>query len=424
MRLLYTVCLTLAMPLVLLRLWWRGRLAPGYRQRIGERFGRLPAGLPRGVVWFHAVSVGETIAAVPLVRALQQARPGLPVLVTSTTPTGSERVRALLGESVSHCYLPYDLPWLLRRFIACVQPRLLVILETELWPNTLAACAAAGVPVVLANARLSEQSARGYARVGSLTRGMLQQLAVVAAQNAADGERFVALGLPRERLQVTGSVKFDLTLDAALRDRAAALRAAWTDHGRRPLWIAASTHEGEEAIVLEAQRRLQQQLPGLRLLLVPRHPERFDRVAQQVREAGFTLYRRSSGGVPDDGAQVILGDSMGELLLFYGVADAALVGGSLLPVGGHNLLEPAAWGVPVLSGPYRHNFLAISQLLDDAGALATVHDAAALAAAVAGLLGDAVRRERAAAAGLAVLAANRGAVACQLGVIERCLTAR
>lgn len=421
MRYLYTLCLTLAMPLVVLRLLWRSRLSPGYRQRMGERFAHLPACLPAGVIWVHAVSVGETIAAVPLVKGLQQAHPGTPVLVTSTTPTGSERVRALFGDSVAHAYMPYDLPWLLWRFIARVQPKILVILETELWPNTLAACAHAGIPVVLANARLSGKSARGYARLGALSRGMMQHLSAVAVQNAADGERFLTLGLPAARLSVTGSVKFDLTLDDALQQQAAALRAAWSGHGRHPLWIAASTHEGEDTLLLQAHAQLLRQFPALRLLLVPRHPERFDRVAAQVTQAGLHVYRRSEGGEPGEEVQVILGDSMGELLLFYGVADIAFVGGSFVPVGGHNLLEPAAWGIPVLSGPHLHNFAQVSTLLSGAGALQVLAREGELVTAVTALLQSAAAREKAGQAGKAVLAANRGAVSRQLAIISSCL---
>lgn len=422
MRLLYTLLLTLAMPAILLRLWWRGRLAPAYRRRIAERFAKVPDAVPSGVLWVHAVSVGETIAAVPLIRAWQQQCPDVPVLVTSTTPTGSDRVRAMLGDSVSHCYLPYDLPWLMQRFVHRVVPCALVIMETELWPNTIAACYRAGVPVMLANARLSGKSACGYARLAALTRPMLQQITVVAAQNADDGERFLSLGLPAERLQVTGSVKFDLEIDDTLRAQAAALHQCWSDGGQRPVWMAASTHEGEDAMVLAAHRQLLQRYPTLRLVLVPRHPERFARVAGQAVADGFVVAARSAGTPPAE-AHVIIGDTMGELLLFYGAVDLALVGGSLLPIGGHNLLEPAAWGVPVLSGPYRHNFLAISQLLDDAGALTTVRSADELVTAISALLEDAGERQRAADAGLAVLAANRGAVGRQLAILTECCAA-
>jgi 3-deoxy-D-manno-octulosonic-acid transferase len=419
MRFLYTLLLSVLMPVIVLRLWWRGRHAAGYRQRMGERFARVPDAVPSGVIWFHAVSVGETIAAVPLIRAWQQQHPGDAVLVTSTTPTGSERVRALLGDSVSHCYLPYDLPCLMRRFVRRIAPRVLVVMETELWPNTMAACHQAGVPVLLANARLSAKSARGYARLPALTKPMLQQLTAVAVQNPVDGERFLALGLPADRLHITGSVKFDVSIDEALREQAAALRSCWSEHGRRRLWIAASTHEGEDAIVLAAHRQLLAQHPDARLVLVPRHPERFARVAEQAAAAGFAVARRSAGD-PAAAAEVIIGDTMGELLLFYGAADVALVGGSLLPIGGHNLLEPAAWGVPVLSGAHTHNFTEIARLLADAGALRTV-SADDLAEAVAHLLENAAERQRCARAGQAVLAANRGAVSRQLALLNECL---
>lgn len=423
MRPLYTLLLTLAMPLALLRLLWRSRRLPAYRQRLGERFAVGVEALPEGAVWFHAVSVGEVIAAVPLVKATQAAHPDMPVLVTTTTPTGSERVRALLGDSVAHVYLPYDLPWLLARFLRRVQPRLLVILETELWPNLLAACRSRAVPVLLANARLSEKSARGYARFGGLTRGLLQALDTVAVQNADDGERFVRLGLPRERLDVVGSVKFDVTLDETQRVCAEALKAQWTEHGRRPVWIAASTHAGEEALVLQAHRRLLAQHPRLRLLLVPRHPDRFETVARLIQEQGFNMHRRSGGALAEAGVDVLLGDSLGELLMLYGTAELAFIGGSLVPVGGHNPLEAVVWGLPVLSGPHRHNFSDINNRLETAGALETVADAEALAKAVAALFGNAALRAQRGQAGLAVLAANRGAVARQQALISRCLAA-
>ncbi len=418
MRWLYTLLLYSLLPLILLRLWWRGRLAPAYRQRIGERFGFFSTPPLRAPIWVHAVSVGETIAAAPLIRALQQRHPERDIVVTTMTPTGSERVRALFGDSVFHVYAPYDLPDALARFLKRVKPALALIVETELWPNTVATCAARGIPALLVNARLSEKSARGYMRVSALTRPMLQALTGVVAQNAADGERFVALGLPREQLTVSGSIKFDIELSAELRANAAAERER-LGLAQRPVWIAASTHDGEDDALLDAHAALRRHHPDLLLLLVPRHPERFDAVAAQVAQRGLVLVRRSSGGAVGGGDAVLLGDTMGELLLLLGCADIAFVGGSLIARGGHNMLEPAAWGLPIVTGDSDFNFREVSALLQQAGALVKVADTNALTAALATLLDDASERQQRGAAARQVVEQNRGALEKLLTVIDR-----
>lgn len=408
-RLLYSLLFYLLLPAILLRLCWRALRAPAYARRWGERLGRV-APLSGTVIWVHAVSVGETLAALPLIRRLQAAQPQARLLVTTTTPTGSARVRAALGDGVVHCYAPYDFPHAVRRFLDRVRPGLLIVMETELWPNVLHGCARRGIPVVLANARLSARSAAGYGRVAALTRPMLAALTRVAAQTREDGERLLALGLAPDRLHVTGNIKFDLELDAALHERAHRLRADWRG-GARPIWLAASTHEGEDEPVLAAHRRLLAVRPDALLVLVPRHPERFARVHALCARQGLRVLRRSAGQAPVADTQVLLGDTMGELLAFCGAADLVFVGGSLVPVGGHNLIEPAAWGKPVLSGPEVFNFVEAARLLEAAGGLRICADGAALADAVVELLGQPERRAAMGAAARAVAEANRGALA-------------
>lgn len=417
-RLLYTLTLYLALPFIALRLLWRARKAPAYARRWSERFaagGALPT---EPCIWVHAVSVGETLAALDMIRRLQAEYPDTPLLVTTTTPTGSERVRAALGDSVHHVYLPYDLPDHWWRFFRRLRPRMLIVMETELWPNLVAAASRRHIPVLLANARLSARSARGYARFSALTRPMLQRLACVAAQQQADADRFVALGLPASRLRVTGSIKFDLHLPAALRAQAAALHQAWVPPGGK-LWLAASTHEGEDAICLAAHRLARNHQPGLRLLLVPRHPERFGKVTALAVEQGFRTVRRSDyrGGDFD----VMVGDTMGELLAFYGASDIAFVGGSLVPRGGHNMIEPAAWARPVLSGPHLFNFTEVARLLEQAQALTLVENSEQLAEVLVSWCDQPALAMQKGQAALQVADANRGALDRLLAEIKRLL---
>ena len=413
----YTWLFRLFLPFILLRLWWRGRAQPSYRRRLRERFGRVPVRASRAhLIWVHAVSVGETLAAVPLIEKLAARHPDWQWLVTTTTPTGSERVRAslapLLGGRLLHFYAPYDLPGCLRRFLDALRPQVLVIMETELWPNLLSACRDRGIPTLLANARLSEKSAHGYQRLHRLTGPMLQDLDRVVAQYPADAKRFVSLGLPESRVVTTGNIKFDLHIDLGLESEAQALAHAWGGGGAspRPVWLAASTHLGEDELVLDAFAGLQAEFPHLLLVLVPRHPERFDQVARLVKQRGFRLQRRSDGGVPPTQVQVLLGDTMGELLRFYGACDVAFVGGSLVPVGGHNMIEPAAWGVPVVCGPHLHNFAAVSTMLRDAGGMAVVEDSAQLTEQLRQWLGDEDECRAAGARAREVAAANSGAL--------------
>ncbi len=409
-RTLYTLLFHLGLPLVALRLFLRSRKAPAYAQRIGERFAmNLPA-MRKGGIWVHAVSVGESIAAAPMIRALLQAYPQLPITITCMTPTGSERVRAMFADEprIQHCYLPYDLPWTAGRFLDHVQPKLAVIMETELWPNHIHQCAKRGIAVALANARLSERSARGYARFAGLTRPMLAEMSLIAVQTETEAERFRQLGARPECVEVTGSIKFDLRIDDQLLPRARALREQW-QAGQRPVWIAASTHEGEDEVILAAHRQLLEHHADALLILVPRHPERFNAVFE-LCSAQFPTIRRSSAAPVGSETAVLLGDTMGELLFLYALADIAFVGGSLVPNGGHNLLEPAALSLPVISGPHLFNFLEIAAMLRDAGALQEIDDAQGLAAEIRRLIELPQDARRMGEAGRAVMKANQGAL--------------
>lgn len=409
MRQLYSLVFYCLMPLILLRMLWRSRLAPAYRQRLLERLGffAVPSD-SRPVIWVHAVSVGETIAAAPLVEQILQRYPEYCVVLSTTTPTGSERVRALFGERVFHVYAPWDLPGAVRRFMARIKPQLLLIMETELWPNILHAASRRQCRVLLANARLSERSAKGYAKVGGLTRDMLGKLDSVACQAQDDGERLVALGLPRDKLHITGSIKFDLSLGEALRAESAELRQQ-LGSARRPVVVAASTHPGEDEQLLAAFSQVKERYSDCLLVLVPRHPERFDSVYELCGQAGWVLARRSSGRAPAAEVDILLGDTMGELLLLLSSATVAVIGGSLVEHGGHNVLEASVWGVPVVTGPYMFNFEEISALLVAAGGMRRLSDSEQLAPCLIHLLGDAEQRAAMAAAGLRVLEANRGA---------------
>ena len=410
MRSLYSLLYYLALPLVLLRFWWRGRRAPAYRQRLGERLGFAPPVQSGGQrpIWIHAVSVGETVAIAPLVERLLQRRPQRPILITTMTPTGAERVRSLFGDRVEHRYCPWDLPDAWWRFFRRQNPALCVIVETELWPNMLAACAVRQVPVVLANARLSARSARGYKRVAGLTRPMLSRLSLVAAQTESDGERFVALGLPRERLQVTGSIKFDIRPDPVQLEAGRQLRVQLGAH--RPVLIGASTHAGEDELLLRCWQQLRHSWPELVLMLVPRHPERFADVQRLAQGYSEALCCRSSGVPPTADTAIYLGDTMGELMLMYAAADLAFVGGSFSGSGGHNPLEPAALGKPVVMGPDTFNFAEITAQLATAGGLYQVADEAALVRVCGDLIGSAERRVRAGEAGQRYLLASQGAL--------------
>ncbi|QZN95472.1 lipid IV(A) 3-deoxy-D-manno-octulosonic acid transferase [Symbiopectobacterium purcellii] len=419
---LYTILLYLVQPLIWLRLWLRGRKAPAYRRRWSERYGFCAEKVKPNGIMLHSVSVGETLAAIPLVRALRHRYPSLPITVTTMTPTGSERVRSAFGNDVYHVYLPYDLPCALKRFFDQVNPKLVIIMETELWPNLITELHRRDIPLVIANARLSERSAAGYKKIGSLTRSILRRTTLIAAQNQEDGERFIDLGLPRSHLAVTGSLKFDISVTPELAARDVALRRQWAS--RRPVWIATSTHEGEEAIILAAHRELLNRFPDLLLILVPRHPERFPTTQALTQSLGFSYTLRSSGDVPAANTQVVIGDTMGELMMLYGIADIAFVGGSLVERGGHNPLEPAAHAIPVLMGPHTFNFKDICLKLSEAGGLITVKDTDSIVKEVNSLLTDEDYRLYYGRHAVEVLHQNQGALQRLLTLLEPYLPPR
>lgn len=402
-RFLYAALWALAAPLAVLRLAWRARRQPGYLARLGERFGRyspVPAG-PR--IWIHAVSVGETRAAAPLVEALERRFPGHHILVTHMTPTGRATGEALFGERVERAWLPYDLGFATRAFLAHFRPRLGIVMETELWPRLLEEARGAGVPVVLANARLSERSARRYARVPSIARWALANLRGIAAQTRQDAERFMALGAAA--VEVTGNVKFDLAIPADAAVRAARLRTLFG--AGRPVWVAGSTREGEEALLIEALDALE---PDALLVIVPRHPHRFDEVTALARARGHEVARRSEDLPVRPTTRVVVGDTMGEMLEYYGAADGVLMGGSFLAFGSQNLIEPCALGRPVIVGPHTFNFEEAADGAIAAGAARRVPDARAALALASELDRDPARRAAMGSAGLDFVAAHRGAV--------------
>ena len=402
---LYRLALLLAAPLIPLRLLWRGRRECGYWRHWGERLARGPAPVT-GALWIHAVSVGEMRAAQPLIAALRSAHPEAPVLLTCMTPTGRATAESLYGGFAHIVYLPYDYAWLVRRFLRRLRPCVGVMMETELWPNLIRAAAQAGVPLVLANARLSARSARGYARLPALTRASLQRIDSIAAQAEADAARLLELGAAS--VHVTGNLKFDIAPPADQLERGAAWKAAW---GTRPVLLAASAREGEETRLLRAFAAA---APDAALLvLVPRHPQRFDAVAGLIEAAGLPYQRRSAvdGAALNPDTRVLLGDSLGELFAYYAACDVAFVGGSLVPLGGQNLIEAASVGRPVLVGPYTYNFDDATRWAIEAGAALRVTDVDDLLDQALTLLGDAPARARMGAAGLAFAARHRGAAA-------------
>jgi 3-deoxy-D-manno-octulosonic-acid transferase len=422
LRALYILAVYLAAPIVSLLLLIRGLKDRSYWRNFSERFGFGPR-LDSNGVWIHAVSVGEVQAAAPLVASLREHYPDLPLIVTTFTPTGAARARALFKDGVRVRYVPFDLPGSVRRFFNRVRPRLAVIFETELWPNMYHQCGRRRIPLVLASARLSEKSVGRYRKLGGLFRDALSQGVVVAAQTSADADRFREIGADPDKAHVTGNIKFDFAVPPNTWAHGQQLRKVYAQG--RPLWIAGSTHRGEEEAALEAHKLVRGPHPRALLVIVPRHPNRFDDVARVIESAGIRYVRRSRV-VPDaDGvvrgmgtADVLLVDTLGELLDFYAAADVAFVGGSLVPVGGHNLLEPAALGLPILTGPHNFNSEEVARLLISRGAAEVVTDARGLGTRVAALLADPAERGRIGAVGQASIDSNRGALAKLLGLIN------
>ena len=417
-RFFYSVSIYLLSPIILLRLLYRALRAPAYARRWRERFGFVAQTNGGKTIWLHSVSVGETLAAMPLVKALQQRYPDYRLTVTCMTPTGSERIQAAFGDSVDHYYAPYDMPDSVARFLNRIRPELLLIMETELWPNTIAACSSRSIPVILANGRLSAKSAAAYGKIPRLVGSMLRSISAVVAQHDDDGNRFARLGLPPEALTISGNIKFDLHLDSEVRAKAQSLTTEWQGENQRPVLLAASTHAGEDELILQAYGQIKVALSVAPLLvLVPRHPERFNQVAQLCEQAGFLVARRSTGE-PTAPADILLGDTMGELMSFYGACDLAFVGGSLVPTGGHNMIEAAAWGVPVVTGPHLFNFAEASRLLIEGDAMIVCEDAYSLAEQCIGLFANRQRCTQMGDAAHRIAEANRGALDRLLAVID------
>ncbi len=415
MRWLYLLLSYLAAPLVAGVLLWKGFGNRAYWERFEERFGFGRSRLERPGIWLHAVSVGEVVAASSLVRELRARYPQLPMVVTTVTPTGARRVRDLFGDDVLHSYAPYDTPGSVRRFFVRMQPKLAIIMETELWPNLYAECGRRGIPLVLANARISPRSVERYRRFSGLFGYALSHGIVIGAQSERDAERFRSLGAATARVHVTGNLKADVGFPPEVPERGARFRA---EHlAGRPSWVAASTHEGEEAQVLDAHASVRSSLPEALLFLVPRHPERFASVAELLTSRGIRFSRRSAGAVPTPADEVFLVDTLGDLPMFYAAADVAFVAGSLVPIGGHNLLEPAALGKPILAGPHNFNAEDLATLLEESGALEIVPDAAGLAAAVVRLLSDDALRLARSDKALRAVAENGGALERLMGLI-------
>ena len=404
-RFLYALLWRIATPLVWLRLRLRARRQPGYALRIGERFGRYDPAPDMPRLWIHAVSVGETRAAAPLVEALARSHPGHRILVTPLTPTGRATGEEIFGDRVERAWLPYDMGFAVRRFLRHYRPAFGVVMETELWPRLLQECRAQSVPVMLANARLSERSARRYARFPAIARWALANLDGIAAQTPADAQRFEELGA--RAVAVTGNVKFDLAVPADIAVRGREFRERFG--AGRPVWVAGSTREGEEALLLDALAA--DSIPAdVLLVIVPRHPQRFDEVAQVAAARGLKVARRSDAGAVDPHVRVMVGDSMGEMLAYYAAADVVLMGGSFLDYGSQNLIEPCALGKPVIVGPSTFNFEQAAEGAIAAGAAVRVPGARAALALAAAIQADPARRAAMGEQGSAFVAAHRGAV--------------
>lgn len=405
----YTSALYLLVPLVLVRLLWLGKKNPAYHLRWRERFGYvtvLEGNKP--IIWIHAVSVGEIQASRPLVEYLNQHYPDYQILVTTVTPTGAATAAQIYGGIIQHRYFPYDLPGAVKRFLASVNPVILLILETEIWPNLYRQCRAADIPVLLLNARLSERSLRGYRLLKSLTQQTLKDTRCIAAQSTADAKRFIEAGAPADRVMMMGNLKFDISIAASVVEQGAVIRRKFMVN--RPIWIAASTHQGEESLLLDALTIVRQNLPDSLLVIAPRHPERFQSVIDLCVKRGFHTVSYTQQDSYDPNAQVFVLDTLGQLLMYYAAADIAFVGGSLVPVGGHNMLEPACLGLPVLTGSYLFNFTEIASLLANVDALIQVTSAEQLASKVLELFSDGNQRYNMGLRAKQVVLENQGSI--------------
>ncbi|BAL26060.1 lipid IV(A) 3-deoxy-D-manno-octulosonic acid transferase [Azoarcus sp. KH32C] len=418
-RLAYSLLWLIALPFVAARLLWRARRQPEYLQNLGERFGRYPVAAPAQLIWVHAVSVGETRAAEPLVRAMLDRWPECSVLLTHMTPTGRETSASLFGNErrVLRAYLPYDLKPCVTSFLRHFRPQAGIVMETELWPTLLGACRDRGVPVLLANARLSERSARRYAQWPSLSRLTLGALTAIGAQTEADAARLLDLGA--HGVEITGNIKFDMAPPATLIELGSRFR---TRTANRPVILAASTRDGEEALILDAF--VAATPPEALLVIVPRHPQRFGEVATLVANRGLALQRRSDEAPVSPATRVWLGDSMGEMFAYYAAADVVLMGGSWLPFGGQNLIEACAVGTPVILGPHTYNFSLVAEQAVAAGTALREDDVESGMRAALALLREPARRAAMGRAGLAFSASHRGATARTLTLVAALLECR
>ncbi len=416
MRFAYVLLSYLLSPLYAMYWIFRGLVNRAYWDRLGQRLGFGYPLLSGGCIWIHAVSVGEVQATDPLVRVLQDRFPNRQLLITTITPTGAARVSSLYGDRVTHCYVPFEIPFAVRNFFNSIKPDLALVMETEIWPNLYDACGRREIPLILVSARISLQSVNRYRRFLPLFRETLSHGIVIAAQSETDAERFRSLGAAPERTWVTGNIKFDFETPADLESCGEALREEY--FAERPIWVAASTHDKEEEQVLSAHRQLLEEIPEALLILVPRHPERFATVKSLLRKKEFNFVSRTDEKPCPKDIGVFLGDTMGELPMYYVASDVAFVGGTLVPVGGHNLLEPAALGVPIVTGPHLFNTQDIANMFSERGAFVQVQDAAELAVAVKKLLHDSVEAENMASKGRTILAENRGALQRLLDLME------
>jgi len=409
MRAFYSSLFYLIIPFVMLRLVWRGIKAPDYLSRWRERFAFYDKNFPEDVIWFHAVSVGEAEALFPLIRQIQHRQPDAKLLITTTTPTGSARVTAVMKNTVAHVYLPYDTPDAVNRFMQCFKPRLAVIMETEIWPNLYAYCGKNKIPLYIINARLSEKSARAYQKISALVHPALAEVGRIATQTQDDSRRFIAIGASGEKVTSLGNIKFDIDISQELIEQGLQLKAGL--FSKRFVWICASTHKDEEKICLEIYREIKQKIPELLLLIAPRHPERFLDVKKQAGQLRLEVVTRTSGDVCLPSTDIYLIDTLGELKMLYTASDIAFIGGSLVPVGGHNILEAAAAGVPVVFGPYMANFKEIAQGMLTHGAAIQCPDKDAVVNAILALYKDSAYRKELAEKARQFVRQNQGAIA-------------
>lgn len=417
MRVFYSCLFYLLVPFILVRLIWRSIKAPAYRYRWSERFALYNKNFASNVIWFHAVSVGEAEALFPLAKQIQQQYPDAKLLITTTTPTGSARVKAVMQESVEHVYLPYDMPDAVNRFMRCFKPRLAVIMETEIWPNLFACCGENKVPLYVINARLSEKSASGYQKIPALVSPALASIKLIATQTQDDAERFLAIGAKTEKVRTLGNIKFDIEVSNEIIELGLQLKADL--FGGRFVWLIASTHKDEEAIFLEIYKQIKLEIPELLLVIVPRHPERFGEVKKLCEQYQLAVVMRTSGEVCHQYVDVYLADTMGELKMLYAASDAAFVGGSMVPVGGHNILEAAAIGTPVLFGPYMANFKEIAEGVLRQDAAMQCQNKSEIIRAIIALYADSAYRQSLVEKGRAFVRQNQGAIARIIDILSQ-----